>query len=148
MQDPPSTGPPSYNPKLHCLLTRPSTLLCHKRYVTSSLSWTCYRKWGSETSRSFVQSLMYTARYLRTSQVLWNLQDFPSYAQGPITETVVIIIFENMHARDSSKYSQLIPKTRLPTQSQKLWYKMTSNIIIAICAASDLSKPPKWGSVT
>ncbi len=39
-------------------------------------------------------------------------------------------------------------KTRLLTHSPRHWHKMTISIIIAIFATGDLSKPPKWQSVT
>jgi hypothetical protein len=42
-----------------------------------------------------------------------------------------------------SRSSPLTPKTRLLMHSQKLWHKMTSSIIAAICAVCNLSKPPK-----
>ncbi len=48
-------------------------------------SWTYYRKWGSENSKSFATSLMYTARYLRTTLAHWNSLGFPSYVQEPNT---------------------------------------------------------------
>ncbi len=57
-----------------------------KHYImTSFLLWTCYRKWGSKTSRSFALSLMSTAKYLKTTQALLNSRGFQSYAQGPST---------------------------------------------------------------
>jgi hypothetical protein len=36
----------------------------------------------------------------------------------------------------------------LLTHSPNPWHKMTFNVIIASCVASDLHKRPKWGSVT
>ncbi len=51
--------------------------------------------------------------------------------------------FSNMCARDSSRSFLLTPNTRLLMLSQKLWHKMTSNGIVAICVVRNLSKPPK-----
>ncbi len=93
MQDAPFPGLPYFNLKLHILPPKLSTLLCPRHYATSFQSWTCYRKWGSENSNSFVTSLMYTARYLRTTLALWNSQGFPNYVQGPSTSMFAIIIF-------------------------------------------------------
>jgi hypothetical protein len=42
-----------------------------------------------------------------------------------------------------SRSSPSTPKTRLLTHSQKIWHKMTSSVIAAICAVRNLSKPPK-----
>ncbi len=85
IQDAPSHGPPNFSLKLHCLLPRLSTSLCHKHYMTSFPSWLYYRKWGSKTSRSFASNLMSTAKYLKTMQEPWNSQGFQSYIQGPST---------------------------------------------------------------
>ncbi len=38
-------------------------------------------------------------------------------------------------------------KDQIADALKKLWHKMTSSIIVAICAVRNLSKPPKWGSV-
>jgi hypothetical protein len=54
-----------------------------------------------------------------------------------------IIIFANTCKRGLSRSSPSTPKTRLLTHSQKLWHKMTSSVIVAICAVRNLSKPPK-----
>ncbi len=50
-------------------------------------------------------------------------------------------------ARDSSRSSLWTPRTRLLTHSPNPWHKMTFNVIVASCVASDLHKQPKWGSV-
>ncbi len=39
-------------------------------------------------------------------------------------------------------------KTILLMRSPSPWHKMTFNLTVAICVASNLSKPSKWGSVT
>ncbi len=88
-------------------------------------------------------SLMYTARYLRTTLALWNSQGFPNYVQGPSTSMFAIIIFASMGARDLSRYSLSTPKTRLLTYLLSLLHKMTFNIIVAPCVASDLSQATK-----
>ncbi len=54
-----------------------------------------------------------------------------------------IIIFANTCKRGLSRSSPLTPKTRLLMHSQKLWRKMTSSVIAAICVVRNLSKPPK-----
>jgi hypothetical protein len=54
-----------------------------------------------------------------------------------------IITFANTCKRGISRSSLSTPKTRLLMHSQKLWHKMTSSIIAAICAVRNLSKPPK-----
>jgi hypothetical protein len=36
----------------------------------------------------------------------------------------------------------------LPMLSPNLWHKMSFNVIVSSCAASNLHKQPKWGSVT
>ena len=48
-----------------------------------------------------------------------------------------------VRTRDSSRYSLLIQKTRLLTYSPSLWHKMTSNVIVALCAASNLPQATK-----
>ena len=48
----------------------------------------------------------------------------------------------------SSGHQPIDTKTRLLEHSQKIWHKMTSNIIAATCVVSNLSKQPKWGNVT
>jgi hypothetical protein len=58
------------------------------------------------------------------------------------------IMFANMCARDLSRSSLSIQKTRLLTHSLKIWHKMTSNVITATWVASNLPQPPMWGSVT
>ncbi len=83
---------------------------------------------------------MYSARYLRTTLALWNSQGFPNYIQGPSTSMFAINIFVSMCARDLSRYSLSTPKTRLLTYLLSLWHKMTFNVIVAPCAASDLSQ--------
>jgi len=85
---------------------------------------------------------MYTARYLRTTLVHWNSQGFPSYVQGPSTSLFAIIVFTRMHARDLSRYSLSTWKIRLLTYLPSLWHKMTFNVIVAPCAASNLSHIP------
>ncbi len=85
MPDAPSHGLPNFSHKLHFQPLRPSTLLCHNLFVTSSQLWTCYRKWGRETSKLLVLNPTCTARDLKTTQELWNLQGFPSYVRGPST---------------------------------------------------------------
>jgi hypothetical protein len=99
----------------------------------------------SENQKFLSPRKRYCKVYSRTTQALWNSPDFPSYVKGPSTQMLAIIIFTNMCARDSSKYSLSIPKTRVLMHSQNLWHKITCNVIgVAICAASDLvSKPPK-----
>ena len=42
-----------------------------------------------------------------------------------------ILIFANTCKRGSSRSSPLTPKTRLLMLSQKLWHKMTSNVVAA-----------------
>jgi hypothetical protein len=79
---------------------------------------------------------------LKTTQVLWNSQDFLNFALVQSISTYAIIIFANTCARDLLKYSLLTQKTRLLTHILKLWHKMTSNVITTICVASDLSKLP------
>ena len=54
-----------------------------------------------------------------------------------------IIIFASMFERDLSRYSQSTQKTRLLTYSPSLWHKMTSNVIVALCAASNLPQATK-----
>ncbi len=136
-------GLPNFNLKLHFFPPKPSTLLCHRHYAMSFQSWTCYRKWGSEISKSFAPSLMCTARYSRTTLVLWNSQGFPNYTQGPSTSMFAIIIFASMCARVLSRYSLSTPKTRLLTYLPSLWHKTTFNVIVAPCAASNLSQATK-----
>ena len=92
MQDALFHGLPNFYLKLRSLLLRPNTLLCHKHYVTSFRSWTCYRKWGSKTTKSFAPNFMCTARNLRTTRLLWNLPDFQNYTQEPSTS-----MFANHH---------------------------------------------------
>ncbi len=148
MQDALSLGPPNYNPKLHCLLLKLSTMKCHKLYLTSFLSWDYYRKWGSEISRFFVSSPTCIARSLTTTQAPSNWQGFPSFALEPSTSTYDTIIFANMCGRGLSQNSPLTPRIRLLMLLPSSWHKTIFNLIIASCAASDLHKLPKWGSVT
>jgi hypothetical protein len=61
----------------------------------------------------------------------------------PNTSMFAMIIFVNMCKRGSSRSSLSSSKIRLLMHSQKLWPKMTSNVINATCAISNLSKPPK-----
>jgi hypothetical protein len=100
---------------------------------------------GNEGARfpSHLHLALCIARYSRTTLVLWNSQGFPNYAQGPSTSMFAIIIFASMCARDLSRYSLSTQKTRLLTYLPSLWHKMTFNVIVAPCAASNLSQATK-----
>jgi len=147
MLDAPSLGPPNFNPKLHSPPPKLNTLQCHKRWGTSFLSWDYCRKWGSEVSRFFALNLMCIARCLKTTPEPLNWQGFPSFALGPSTSMCVTIIFVNMYARDSSRSSLWTPRIKLPMHSPSLWHRMIFSVTVALCAASNLHKQPKWGSV-
>ena len=53
------------------------------------------------------------------------------------------IIFANMCARDSSRFSLSTQNTRFLTHLPRLWHKMTSNVIAATCVASNLPQATK-----
>ena len=53
------------------------------------------------------------------------------------------IIFANMCVRDLSRSSLSTRKTRLLTHLPRLWHKMTSNVIAALCVASNLPQATK-----
>ncbi len=114
----------------------------------SFLSLGCCRKWGSEISRFIALSLMCIAKSLKTTQVPSNWQGFPSFALEPSTSMYATIILANMCRKGLSKYSLLTPRIILLMLLPSPWHKMFFNVIIASCAASDLHKLPKWGSVT
>ena len=60
-----------------------------------------------------------------------------------------IITSTSMCARDLSRYSLLTSKTRFLTYSPSLWHKISFNIIVTPCVASNLSQATKVrGSVT
>ena len=88
------------------------------------------------------------ARSLKTNQVPSNWQGFPIFTLEPSTSTYATIIFANICKRSLSKYSPLTARIRLLRLLPSLWHKMIFNIIMVSCAASDLHKLPKWGSVT
>ncbi len=148
MQDAPSHGLPNFNPRLRSLLQKPSTLQCLSPFVMSFQSWGYYRKWGSETSMSCIPSPTCSVRSLKTILAPSRWQGFLSFALGPSTLMCATIIFTNMCARDSSRSSLWTPRTKLLMPSPNPWHKMTFNVIVASCAASDLHKQPKRGSVT
>ncbi len=138
MQDAPSHGPPNFSHKLHFQPQRPSTLLCHNLFMTPS----------SKTTKSFVPNLTCTARYLRTTQVLWNLQGFPCYVRGPSTLMFAIIIFVNMCKKGFIKIFPVDTKDQFADALTKALKKITFNVIATTCVASNLHKQPKWGSDT
>ena len=94
---------------------------------------------------SYVPSPMCTARFLKTILVPSNWQGYLNFALGPSTLTYATIIFANMYARDSSRSSLWTPRTRLLTHSPNPWHKMTFNVILASCAASDLTSNQSEG---
>jgi len=51
--------------------------------------------------------------------------------------------FASMYEKDLSRYSISTQKTRLLTYSPSLWHKMTFNITVAPCAASNLPQATK-----
>ena len=145
MQDVLSPGPPNSNPKLHFPPLRLNILQCHRLSGMSFLSWDFYRKWGSKISRSSATSPMCIARFLKTIPVHLNWQDFPNFVPGPSISTCAIIIFVNMSEKASSRSSQSTLKTRLLMLSPKHWHKMIFNIIVASCAARDLTSNQSEG---
>jgi hypothetical protein len=52
-------------------------------------------------------------RCLKTTQMLWNLPGFPNFALAPSISMCATTIPASMSARDSSRFSQLEPLTRL-----------------------------------
>jgi hypothetical protein len=82
-------------------------------------------------------------KVLKTILAPSNWQGYLNFALGPSTLTYATIIFANMYARDSSRSSLWTPRTRLLTHSPNPWHKMTFNVIVASCAASNLHKQPK-----
>ena len=148
MQDALSLGPPNFNPKLHSPPPKLSTFQCHKLWGTSFLSWDYCRKWVSKVSKFFAMNLMCIARFLRTTLVPSNWQDCPSFALGPSTSMCVTIISVSMFERVSSRSSLSILRIRLPMPSPNCWHKTIFNVNVVSCAAGNLHKQPKWGSVT
>jgi hypothetical protein len=96
---------------------------------------------------SCVPSHMCNARFLKTILAPSNWHGYLNFALGQTTLMYATIIFANMYASDSSRSSLWTPRTRLLTHSLNPWHKMTFNVIVASCVASDLHKQPKWGSV-
>ena len=94
---------------------------------------------------SYVPSPMCTARFLKTILAPSNWQGYQNFALGPSTLTYATIIFVNMYARDSSRSSLWTPRTRLLTHSPNPWHKMTFNVIVASCAASNLTSNQSEG---
>jgi hypothetical protein len=80
MQDVQSFGRPSCRHKLLYLLLRLSTLSCLNHYKIYFLSCFWFRKFRRRVFKLSVPSPTYTARFLETTLVHWNLQGFQIFA--------------------------------------------------------------------
>ncbi len=95
MQDVQSFGCPSCRHKLLYPLLRLNTPPCLNHYETYFLLCFWFKKFARRVFKLSVPSPPYTARFLKTTVVHWNLPGFQSFALVPSMSMYVTITFAN-----------------------------------------------------
>jgi hypothetical protein len=91
-----SSGHPHCRHKSRCQLLKQSTSPCLNPYETYFPLCFWSKKFARRVFKTSLPCPSYTARFLRTAPVNWNLLGFQSFVLIPSTSTYVTIIFVNM----------------------------------------------------